>query len=65
MLLVIFLVINALFWSLASHSQHCSLIPKGYCVSHSIHLLMGIVFFMLATYIQQREYIDSLFQVTQ
>ena len=62
-LVVLFFVLNALFWGLASHSQHCSLASMFgvvNCPPHYIHLLMGIVSFVVAVYIQQRDYINTL-----
>ena len=60
-ILTIFFVINALFWGLASHSTHCNLVAyfgaKG-CLPHSIHLLMGLVSFIIAIYIEQMYYIN-------
>ena len=63
-LVVLFFVLNALFWGLANHSQHCSLASMfgmTTCPPHYIHLLMGIVSFVVAVYIQQRDYINKLF----
>jgi hypothetical protein len=62
-IVVIFFVLNALFWGLASHSQHCSLasmLGVVNCPPHSIHLLMGLISFIIAIYIQQRKYINSI-----
>ena len=62
-LIVIFFVLNALFWGLANHSQHCSLASMfgmSTCPPHSVHLLMGLVSFVIAVYIQQRDYINTL-----
>lgn len=41
-------LVNALFWGLGSHSQHCALANKVgvRCLSHNIHLMMGVVFFL-------------------
>ena len=62
-LIVLFFVLNALFWGLANHSQHCSLVSMvgiNNCPPHYIHLLMGLVSFIVAVYIQQKKYVDSL-----
>tara|TARA_B100000575_G_scaffold185939_1_gene149727 strand:- start:267 stop:473 length:207 start_codon:yes stop_codon:yes gene_type:complete len=56
-----FFIINALFWGLASHASHCNLVAqfgaKG-CLPHSIHILMGLISFIIAIYIQQKDYIN-------
>ena len=61
--LVYFLIMNAVFWGLAYHNEHCELVGtfgvKG-CPPHYIHLLMGLFFYMLAVYIQNKPYIDNL-----
>ena len=62
-IIVLFFVINGLFWGLASHSQHCNLASvfgMVKCPPHYIHLLMGLISFVIAVYIQQREYINTL-----
>mgnify|MGYP006076267897 len=58
-ILVIIFLINGLFWSLASHSEHCSLssyfnIKK--CLSHGTHLIIGIISLLIAIIIKQRMY---------
>lgn len=58
-ILVILFLINGLFWSLASHGEHCSLV--GYfnikkCPSHGIHITIGIVSLLIAIIIKQRSY---------
>ena len=62
-IIVLFFVINGLFWGLASHSQHCNLASvfgMVKCPPHYIHLLMGLISFVIAVYIQQRDYINTL-----
>lgn len=62
-ILLAFLVLNALFWGLASHSRHCkvaSMISSGSCPPHWVHLTMGLIFYMLAVYVQQKKYIHTL-----
>jgi len=62
-LIALFFVLNALFWGLASHSQHCALVSSvgiSNCPPHYIHLLMGLVSFIVAVYIQQKRYVDGL-----
>jgi len=64
-LVVIVLVINALFWGLASHDQHCSVadwvgLGGDNCPPHYVHLMMGLAFFVAAVYCQQKSYFDKL-----
>ena len=56
--LVIFFVINALFWGLGTHQQHCALVPMKPCPPHWVHLLMGLLSFMAAVYVKQKPYLD-------
>jgi len=64
MILVAFLLVNALFWGLANHSQHCALADAvgmgADCPPHYIHLMMGLAFFCATVYVQQKPYFDSL-----
>jgi len=62
-ILLSFLVINALFWGLFPHSAHCKVLAdinkmigmSIKCPSHTVHLIMGIVFFILSVYVAQKE----------
>jgi hypothetical protein len=59
-LLVVFLVLNALFWGLASHSQHCSVasaLGVSACPPHWLHLLTGVVSFIAAVVLQHKTYL--------
>lgn len=61
-ILVIFLVLNAIFWSLGAHSQHChvaSLMGFKDCPSHSLHISFGVLSFLLAVVISQRKFFFS------
>ena len=57
-----FLITNALFWG-DSHTQHCKVLTDFNnllgttlnCPDHSIHLIMGVVFFLLAVYFAQKD----------
>ena len=65
MLLVLFLLANALFWGLAAHSQHCSLagvfgMTAANCPPHYVHLMMGLAFFGATVYVQQKSYFDNM-----
>ena len=50
LLVVVFLVLNALFWGLASHGTHCRLAAKldVRCPPHCVHLLMGLASYLAA-----------------
>jgi hypothetical protein len=56
-LLVVFLLVNALFWGLASHKQHCKVASKfgmKKCPPHWIHVyVMGLGSFLLTLYLVQ------------
>lgn len=56
-ILVAFLAINAIFWGLFPHSDHCavaSLITNS-CLPHSVHVSIGVICFMLAVMIAQQK----------
>ena len=54
---ILFLVVNALFWGLATHSQHCNLAAMfgmKKCPPHWVHVwVMGLGSFILALYLRQ------------
>ena len=56
-LITLFFVINALFWGLATHKQHCnlaSLFGMNKCPPHWIHVyVMGLGSFIIALYLKQ------------
>ena len=63
MFLVLFLLINAIFWGLMSHKRHCDFVAMfgiKSCPPHYVHLLMGLFFFIGAIYVQQKPYINYL-----
>ena len=64
MFLLAFLAANALFWGLFPHASHCVLVamlaPGITCPPHWIHLSMGIIFYLAAIYVAQRDYIKYL-----
>jgi hypothetical protein len=64
MLLVVFLLANALFWGLATHSQHCAVAALfgmgSNCPPHYVHLMTGLAFFCAAVYTQQKAYFDNM-----
>ncbi|QIG60043.1 hypothetical protein [Dishui Lake large algae virus 1] len=56
LVLVLFFVLNALFWGLWPHSAHCGLaaamgITK--CVPHIVHITFGLLCFIIAVLIAQ------------
>ena len=53
--LLVFLIINALFWGLFQHESHCRLVSyvTNDCPPHYIHLIIGIVCFVGAVYLKQ------------
>ena len=55
------LLVNALFWGLGSHTQHCKLIEKTglECMSHNIHLTMGLFFFVCTMVLVHRKYLSQ------
>lgn len=56
-LLVLFFLVNAVFWGLASHKQHCkiaSIFGMKKCPPHWIHVyVMGLGSFILTLYMVQ------------
>ena len=58
-IILTFLIANSIFWGLFPHESHCHLINHlknmtGFnlqCTKHSIHLIMGVIFFILAIYV--------------
>ncbi len=62
-IIIIFFVINAIFWSLFPHNIHCNVIKMfiNSCPSHSVHLTIGVVSFNIALVLAQYDYIKTLF----
>lgn len=56
-LLILFFLVNALFWGLATHKQHCKLAAMSgmkTCPPHWIHVyIMGLGSFIIALYLRQ------------
>jgi hypothetical protein len=64
-LLVIFFLLNAVFWGLFPHSTHCRLVSQLFggsvkCPPHIVHLSFGVISFLLAILFAQQEYITSV-----
>ena len=51
--LVAFLAINAVFWGLFSHSDHCAVasLVTNSCLPHQIHVTIGLLCFASAVLI--------------
>ena len=61
-ILTILLVVNAIYWGLFSHSNHCALVRSfgiSTCPSHSVHIIFGILCFLISVWIQQREFLKQ------
>jgi hypothetical protein len=64
-LIVLFLILNALFWGLFPHSTHCLLVSKltsMTCPPHFVHLIMGITFFVLAVLLANLDYFQEVYK---
>jgi len=55
-LLVLFLAMNALFWALMPHRDHCRLagLFGVTCIAHWQHITLGVACFLVATYVAQK-----------
>lgn len=65
-LLIAFLILNSLFWGLMPHSIHCDMVARftsAPCPPHMVHLLMGVVCFVLAVVVAQTDYLSGLFDM--
>ena len=66
--ILLFLIGNMIFWSFFSHQSHCEFLNninsflglQIECPSHTIHLLMGFIFYLMALYYSQYDYINRL-----
>lgn len=58
-IIVSVLLIFGIFFAMFPHSIHCNFVKlfDMPCISHKYHIFMGIVFFLLAVYIQQTSYL--------
>jgi hypothetical protein len=67
-LLVLFFVINALFWGLMPHSIHCQFVSKftnSKCPPHFVHLLIGLLSFIIAILLAQEQWTSELWSKTK
>ena len=62
-ILIVFFAINAVFWSLFPHSIHCNVahLVVESCPAHSVHLIIGIMSFIIAFIIAQFNYLKTIF----
>jgi hypothetical protein len=62
-ILIVFFAINAIFWSLFPHNIHCDVAKMvvDVCPSHSVHLIIGLVSFLVAFFIAQYNYLKTMF----
>lgn len=53
--------VNALFWSLAPHTQHCKVAKQigVKCIEHNYHLMMGVVFFLATVTLVHRKHLSK------
>jgi hypothetical protein len=59
----ILFALNALFWGLAPHSMHCDFVQKlgvKDCPSHMVHLVFGIICFVIAVVLMQYDYVKMM-----
>jgi hypothetical protein len=61
-IIVLFFALNALFWGLFPHEAHCTVASafKIVCPPHWVHLIMGILSFLIAVLIAQWGYVKYL-----
>jgi len=54
-------LLNALFWGLGSHSDHCNIAKKigVKCISHNYHLMIGIMFFLVTVVLVHRKHLST------
>lgn len=61
-IVIIILILNALFWGLGNHQQHCkiaSIFGISKCPPHYVHILIGVISFLSAILLAQYDYIFS------
>ncbi len=60
---IIFLAVNAIFWSLFPHETHCKVVgmmTTAECPPHKVHLIIGVISFVLALVLAQYDYLKTL-----
>ena len=55
-IIVAFLAINAIFWGLFPHSDHCAVasVFTNSCLPHSVHVSIGVICFVIAVVVAQQ-----------
>lgn len=61
-ILIVFFAINAIFWSLFPHNIHCYVAKMvvDVCPPHNIHLIIGLVSFLIAFVIAQYDFLKTI-----
>ena len=62
-IIISFLVVNALFWGLFPHNNHCKMgswLGFENCPSHYTQLIIGVFFYILSILTAQQTYIQNL-----
>ena len=61
-ILVMFIIMNAVFWGFATHKSHCSILPSFIkkCPPHWAHLLIGFVLFGIGIVVHNFTYLRSI-----
>tara|TARA_B100000575_G_scaffold252443_1_gene220428 strand:+ start:4237 stop:4578 length:342 start_codon:yes stop_codon:yes gene_type:complete len=65
-LLIIFLIINAIFWGMFSHDTHtkfCTEILNRECPDHMTLICLSLLCFIVAIFIAQRDFFQRMFKV--
>jgi hypothetical protein len=60
---ILFFLLNALFWGLFPHEAHCQFVENflsAKCPPHGVHIIISIIAFLIAVYLAQKQYINSL-----
>lgn len=60
-ILITIFAISALFWGILPHEVHCYATKNlsEHCIPHWIHLVIGILSFLLAVFFANYEYITN------
>ena len=61
--ILVFLLVNAVYWGLFPHATHCKLITSlgvSNCPPHWVHLIIGLFSYLTAMWLEQSSYIKTL-----
>ena len=61
--IIVFLLINAVFWGFMPHSTHCQLVARltdRPCPPHIVHLIFSVICFVMAIVLAQEEYVIEM-----